>query len=295
MLTRRGVLRSGVAAVLARTGMLAAAASTAACLDDSAPAADGPAPARHSYGEDPSQFGELHLPAGPGPFPVVVVVHGGFWRAAYDLSLGTPLAVDLAGRGYAVWNLEYRRVGGGGGWPTTFQDVAAGIDRLATLEAAGSPLDLSTVVGLGHSAGGHLATWAAARPGLPADSPGAGPIVPLTGVLAQAGVLDLRLAADDGLGADAAQEFLGGGPDDVPDRYAVASPVQRLPIGVPVVCVHGTADTNVPLSQSESYVRSATAAGDEAELVTVDGDHFVVIDVGSAAWRTVVGVVDDLT
>ncbi len=282
-------------AVLARTGMLAAAASTAGCLQPSAPAGARPAPARHFYGEDPSQVGELHLPTGAGPFPVVVVVHGGFWRAAYDLSLGTPLAADLAGRGYAAWNLEYRRVGGGGGWPATLLDVAAGIDRLAALAAAGTPLDLSRVVGLGHSAGGHLATWAAARPGLPVDAPGAGPAVALTGVVAQAGVLDLRLAADEQLGAGATQEFLGGGPDDVPDRYAVASPVQRVPLGVPVVCVHGTTDTNVPPSQSEHYVRAATRAGDDAELVTVDGDHFVLIDVGSAAWQTIVGVVGELT
>lgn len=284
-----------MAAVLVRTGILAAVGSTAACLDTAVPAADGPVPTRHSYGEDPSQFGELHLPDGPGPFPVVVVVHGGFWRAAYDLSLGTPLAVDLAGRGYAAWNLEYRRVGDGGGWPTTFEDVAAGIDRLASLVADGSPLDLTRVVALGHSAGGHLAAWAAARPGLPTGSPGAGPAVSLTGVVAQAGVLDLRLAAEHGLGADATQEFLGGGPDDVPDRYAVASPVQRLPLGVPVICVHGEADTNVPPSQSRSYVEAATAAGDDAELRTVAGDHFVLIDVGSAAWQTVVGAVGDLT
>ncbi|MBA3249265.1 MAG: alpha/beta hydrolase [Geodermatophilaceae bacterium] len=276
MVSRRGVLRGGAAAVLG--------AAAAGCLSqtDRAPAAR---PVRHDYGQDPSQYAELTLPAGEGPFPVVVVVHGGFWRSAYDLSLGRPLAEDLAGRGYAVWNLEYRRVGNGGGWPATFTDVAAGIDLLAGLDA---PLDLDTVLGLGHSAGGHLAVWAAARPGLPPDAPGAAPVVALTAVLSQAGVLDLRRAAEEQLGAGATQEFLGGAPADQPERYTVASPVQRVPLGVPVVCVHGRADTNVPLSQSRSYVEAATAAGDLAELIEVDGDHFVVIEVGSPAWREIV-------
>ncbi|MEJ7703545.1 MAG: alpha/beta hydrolase [Geodermatophilaceae bacterium] len=118
-------------------------------------------PTRYDYGPDPSQFGELYLPRSGGPFPVIVVIHGGFWRSAYDLSLGTPLAEDLAGRGYAAWNLEYRRLGNGGGWPTTLQDVADGIDLLAVLAADGSPVDVSRVATLGHSAGG---TWRSGRP-----------------------------------------------------------------------------------------------------------------------------------
>lgn len=244
--------------------------------------------ARHAYGTDPSQFGQLHLPRSGGPFPVVVVIHGGFWRSAYDLSLGTPLAQDLAARGYAAWNLEYRRVGNGGGWPATLDDVAAGIDLLTDLAAGGSPLDLSRVATLGHSAGGHLAVWAAARPHLPGNAPGAEPRLRLTGALAQAGVLDLQRAAAEQLGGGAAQELLGGEPEEFPDRYAVASPAQLVPIGVPVVCVHGRADTNVPLSQSESYARAARAAGDTVDVVEVEGDHFVVIDVTTEAWATIV-------
>ena len=112
-------------------------------------------PALYRYGPDPAQHGELWLPADPVP-GTIVVIHGGFWRARYDLSLARPLAADLAQRGYAVWNLEYRRPGGGGGWPATFEDVAAGIDLLA-----GLPVDTSTVVAIGHSAGGQLAAWAA--------------------------------------------------------------------------------------------------------------------------------------
>lgn len=289
-MSRRGVLRAGLAAVLA---------ASAGCASPRRPAPPGSSLAgseltRHDYGPDLSQFGQLYLPSGDGPFPVVVVVHGGFWRSQYDLSLGTPLAEDLVGRGYAAWNLEYRRLGNGGGWPATLEDIAAGIDLLANLEAGGSPLDLGRVVALGHSAGGQLAVWAAARPGLPADAPGAEPRVVLSGALSQAGVLDLRLAAEQRLGDGATQLLLCGEPADVPDRYAIASPVQRVPLGVPVVCVHGRSDTNVPPSQSEAYAQAATAAGDTVEVVAVDGDHFVVIDVDSDAWAIIVDRLDGL-
>lgn len=236
-----------------------------------------PTPLRISYGDHPSQFGELTLPTG-GPRAVVVVVHGGFWRQRRDLALGRPLAADLAADGYAAWNIEYRRVGGDGGWTATFDDVAAALDLLA-----GRDLPLDRVVAVGHSAGGHLATWLAARPGLPAGAPGAAPAVRLSGVVSQAGVLDLVDAEREGVGDGAASDLLGGGPDDVPDRYALASPVERLPIGVRVVCVHGTADVNVPIRQSERFV---AAAGDEAELVILpDVDHFAVIDPATEAWK----------
>lgn len=247
-------------------------------------AAPGTSPARRlDYGGDPSQFGELTLPAGTGPAAVAVVVHGGFWRSGYGLELGRPLAVDLANSGFAVWNIEYRRVGNGGGWPATFDDVAAAVDLLAgsVQDAAGGRLDLDRVVAVGHSAGGHLAAWLAARPGLPPGAPGSEPAVALRGAVSQAGVLDLVDAADRQVGGSAVPDLLGGSPAEVPDRYALASPVARVPIGVPVVCVHGDADGNVPLRQSERFT---AATGDE--LVTLPGvDHFAVIDPSSDAWR----------
>jgi acetyl esterase/lipase len=246
---------------------------------------DAMTPVPIPYGSHASRFGELTLPADGPVRGVAVVVHGGFWRQRRDLELGRPLAADLASLGWAAWNIEYRRVGGDGGWPTTFEDVAAAVDLLAGpgQDAAGGRLPLDRVVAIGHSAGGHLATWLAARPGLPPGAPGADPVVRLCGVVSQAGVLDLVDAARRGVGDGAVPDLLGGFPDDVPDRYKLASPVARLPIGVPVICVHGTADENVPLRQSERFV---AAARGEAELVTLpDVDHFQVVDPADDAWR----------
>lgn len=240
---------------------------------------------RHTYGEDPSQYGELFLPAAK-PRGVVIVIHGGFWRSEYSAqALGSPLAAALAEQGWAAWNLEYRRVGGapggGGGAPATFDDVAAGIDKLAELD-----LDVSTVVALGHSAGGHLAAWAAAR-----GRHGWTEKVAVTQVISQAGVLDLRAADADGLGNGAVAAFLGHAPTTADARF---DPAQQLPIDVPVWCVHGDADANVPLSQSTEYVDRARSAGATAELVEVAGDHFTVIDPRSPAWARQLKILDSI-
>ncbi|GAB2458323.1 alpha/beta hydrolase family protein [Jatrophihabitans fulvus] len=241
------------------------------------------------YGDDPSQFGELTRPDSKPRPGTVVVVHGGFWRAQYGLSLGRPLAADLARRGWTVWNLEYRRVGDGGGWPATLADVAAGIDKLADLG-----VDTSAVVAIGHSAGGHLATWATGRARLPADAPGASPAVRLTGVVSQAGVLDLATAARTGVGDGAPQDLLGGSPDDVPERYRLADPIQQVPLDVPVYCLHAKDDANVPYAQSEAYVAAATKAGGRAALRTTEGDHFTLIDPSSTAWAAARDALPDL-
>jgi dipeptidyl aminopeptidase/acylaminoacyl peptidase len=249
-------------------------------------------PRRIAYGIQPSQFGELTLPPGDGPIRgVAVVIHGGFWRQAYGLALGRPLAADLADAGLAAWNIEYRRVPperpgsplpdtDDGGWTATLDDVTAALDLLAgpLQDAAGGRLPLDRVVAIGHSAGGHLATWLAAAP----DS-----AVRLRGVVSQAGVLDLVDASERGVGNGAVEDLLGGPPAAVPDRYARASPVAHLPMEVPVVCVHGTEDANVPIRQSERFVAATLAAGGAAaRLVTLPGaDHFVVIDPATPAWR----------
>ena len=240
-------------------------------------------PTRHAYGPGPAQFLELTLPEGGEPAPVVVVLHGGFWRARYGIELARPLAADLAARGWAAVAVEYRRVGSGegagGGWPETLQDVAAAVDSLPDLPGA-RRLDLSDVTVVGHSAGGHLAAWTAGRGRLPAGAPGSDPRVRVTAAVLQAGVLDLVLADAQRLGDGATADFMGGGADAVPDRYAVADPVALLPTGVRTVCVHAPGDDLVPISQSEKYV---AAAGSDAELVRFDGGHFEHLDPASQA------------
>jgi acetyl esterase/lipase len=216
-----------------------------------------------------------------------VLIHGGFWRARYDRRLEDELARDLARRGWAVWNLEYRRLGllRGGGWPVTLEDVAAGIDHLGRLDA---PLDLARVYAIGHSAGGHLAFWAAARPGMPAGAPGAEPHVRLAGAVSQAGVLDLREAARLNLSRGVARRFLGGPPDKVPERYDLASPIERLPLEVPQLVVHGDRDDVVPVSISRGYAARAEAAADPCELVVLEGlGHDEHLEPDSRAWAPV--------
>jgi acetyl esterase/lipase len=227
----------------------------------------------HRYGDDRSQVGELFRPARADDAPVAVVIHGGFWRAAYDRTLMDELCEDLAAAGWVAWNLEYRRLGGGGGWPQTFEDVAAGIDHLDRLVR-----DLSVVVTIGHSAGGHLALWAAMRP----ESR-----VRVTHAVAQAGVVDLVEAARLRLSRGVAEELLGGSPSDVPERYELASPAARLPLGVPQLLVHGGRDEIVPAAMSRVYASRAEAAGDRIELVVHEElGHFEHLDPSSAAWAS---------
>jgi acetyl esterase/lipase len=245
-------------------------------------------PTRHAYGGDPSQFGELYRPARPTRPGTIVVIHGGFWRARYGAELGRPLAADLANRGYTAWNLEYRRVGNGGGWPNTFEDVAAGIDHLDTLD-----VDSSAVVTIGHSAGGQLAVWAAGRGALPAGSPGATPQIDVTAAVSQAGVLDLETAARSGVGNGAVVDLLGH-PDTEPERYAAADPIRAVPVNRPVLCVHARADDTVPFAQSAAYVATAAAAGGQVQLLEAAGDHFTVIDPASGDWQLVVAALPGL-
>jgi acetyl esterase/lipase len=241
------------------------------------------------YGGAASQFADLSVPQGAaaaGGFPVVVLIHGGFWRAEYGLDLMVPLSADLVTRGFAVWNIEYRRVGeDGGGWPGTFEDVAAAIDALAGL-AAERPLDLGSVALVGHSAGGHLALWAAGRDQLPAGAPGSGPTVLPTLAIGQGPVVDLAAGDARGLGGGAVTAFLGGSAADVPERYEVATPATGG--AARLVAVRGTLDDIVP---AEFTVPSGGAG---VETVDVAGeDHFDLIDPASGSWAAVVGILDE--
>jgi acetyl esterase/lipase len=263
------------------------------------------------YGPGPDQVADVRLPPGlgvgtAGRAPVLVLLlHGGFWRAAYDRTHLGPLAAALAAESFVVCTPEFRRTGQpGGGWPGTFDDVAAAVDRLpgvvrSVLGGAAGP---GQVILAGHSAGGHLALWSAGRHQLSPDSPwypasggaaAAGSAsgaagVRVAGVVALAPVSDLTACYRAGLDDDAAGDLLGGGPEEQPSRYAVADPARLVPLGVPVRIVHGTADDRVPFAMSRSFAELGRAAGDSVTLdVLAGGGHFDVIDPLSAAWPVV--------
>lgn len=241
------------------------------------------APIRYSYGGHPSQFGELTVPGRgrPAPWPVAILVHGGFWRLPRTLDMMVLLAHDLVARGYATWNLEYRRVGDGGGWPSTYQDVADGIDYLADPSVTRS-LDLSRAVIIGHSAGGHLALWAAGCPRLSGRSTGVTPRIQPIAAVSLAGIPDLAEAATLKLGDGAVVELMQGRPDAHPDRYMAAS----LQPSVPQVLIHGSDDTVVPIDLVRSYVNGTHMGRTEIELVEIpDEDHLSVINPLSRSWR----------
>ena len=274
-----------------------------------------------AYGPEPSQVGELYLPEGTGPFPVVVAVHGGYWTGMWDRRQLTGVVDDLVGRGYAVWNVEYRRIGEpGGGWPGTFTDVAAAVDALDGMDPA---LDLRRVVFLGHSSGGHLAAWAAHRGALPAEAPGAHPAVTPVGVVSLAGPLDLASADATAFGAALADPdatppknapaparpeawpavaadvgdgivtlLLGGRHAERPERYAWASPMELPDPGVPVLAVHGTADELVPTEWSRRYAEKVG----QGRYVEVEGaTHFDLVTPAHPAWHTVTEWLDGVT
>ena len=259
---------------MSRRGFLGTAAALTACsrgqsvLEAPAPKAD----ARITYGSDPNQFGDLRVPAGKAPHPVILFIHGGYWRAAYDLTHGGHLCAALTQAGFASWSLEYRRIGQeGGGWPGTQNDVLRGAKSLSKLQGYG--LDLKRVIAAGHSAGGQLALWLAAQSA-----------VQLRGVVPLAAVSDLRQAWSLKLSGGVVADYLGGTPEKVPARYASSSPIELLPIGVPQRVLHGKDDDVVPFEMSERFAH----ASKNASLVGIEGaGHFDLIDPQSRAWPTV--------
>jgi acetyl esterase/lipase len=275
----------------ARAIGFAAVALVAISVPKGGEAADA-VPERFAYGPGPSQFGELWLPeASAAPGPVVVMVHGGCWQSSYGLDLMHALSTDLRGAGVAVWNIEYRRLGEtGGGYPGTFADVGQAVDSLRGL-ATKHPLNLAKVVAVGHSAGGHLALWAAARPRLPPGSPLAvrDPLA-LAGVITLAGINDLAAYAENGPacgGASTINRLIDASGRAGGQAYTDTSPRALLPLGVPQVIASGSRDGIVPADFGRTYAAAATAAGDRAEAVEIAGaDHFALIDPGSAAWKT---------
>jgi acetyl esterase/lipase len=251
-------------------------------------------PQGHRYGAGRSQVAELWRPSTVPRPPVIVLLHGGFWRAPWSKRLMHGLAEACVARGWAAWNVEYRRVGptgGGGGWPSTFLDVASALEALAGVD----DLDLEAVVTCGHSAGGHLALWAAARGRFGPDAPST---IALRGAVALAGVVDLAEADRRGLGSGAVGALLGEGAVGSPtraERMAQASPAALLPLGLPQLLVHGTRDTVVPVAMSMDYATRARAAGDDARAVPLaDLDHMALIDPSSRAFPVVAEFVETL-
>ena len=255
---------------------------------------------RIAYGPDSLQFGELRLPEGVGPFPVAVMIHGGCWLAEYDLKHVAAVGEALAGQGIATWTIEYRRVGdASGGWPTTFSDVALAVQHVVKLADRHRQLDPARVVLIGHSAGGHLALWAAS--GAPdasqtGDAAPVPPTLPLRGVVSLAGIADLRTyGAQPGSCNSSVPLLLGGSPEEVPRRYAAASPIELVPLRAPVRLIHGALDPIVPLEQSRNFADRSENAGGSASVTVIEGaGHFDLIAPFAPAWNAVLRAVRDL-
>jgi acetyl esterase/lipase len=273
-----------------------AAAAQPASLDDYMKQARRPPAQSVHYGPAPAQVAELFLPRARGPHPVVVLLHGGCFLKQYEgFAQTSAIAADLAGRGYAVWNVEYRKLGEpGAGYPGTFQDVATAVDLLRT-EAPKYDLDLRRVVAMGHSAGGHLALWAASRGRLPAASPlhAADPLK-IGAVISLAGIGDLKGQAGvwaGPCGADTLDRLLDTAHRRQP--YIDTSPAELLPSGVRVVMVNGEHDPVMPPFTGRDYAARAREAGDAAEAVTLPGAaHFDPVIPTSAAWKSVAAILD---
>ena len=280
MISRRGVLG------------LAAGAGLTAMVSGCGPSSAAERPVER-YGPGASQEGQWYLPALGGRLPVVVLVHGGYWKPGYDRHLQDDVAVLLADKGFAVWNIEYAP--SSAPWPTTFRDVAAAVDHLSSSRQS-DRLDLDRVAVAGHSAGGHLALWIASRSSLPGGAVGAAPRVRPRVAVAQAPIADLVSGAREDLGGGAVQALMDGGPDDVANRFAVGSPQALLPVqGVLITLVHGDADDVVPLSQSTGYLEAARRVGTDVELRVLPGvGHFEHLDPSSEAVEVMVAALSEL-
>lgn len=236
-----------------------------------------------SYGSNEHQHGDLYLPNVASP-AIICLLHGGFWRMPYANEDLTPIALDLVNRGYAVWNLEYGRVGAlGGGWPGAFQDIDKAIDHLTILREDGADIDLSRIVIVGHSAGGHLALWSAARQKAASQLNITAHIKPFA-VIGLAPILDLERAYDLNLGKGAVENLLGGTPKEAQNYYVAASPMSLLPLNTRQLIIHAVNDEAVPIEMSRDYVKSALESGDRVDFIELpDGGHMDFIDPKSEA------------
>jgi acetyl esterase/lipase len=239
---------------------------------------------RHQYGQHHAQVADQWRPQVRGDLPVVMLIHGGFWRARYSKLLMRQLAAAVVRKGWIAWNIEYRRLGplgGRGGWPETFEDVGAAFDHLRTLERC----DLGRIVICGHSAGATLALWAAR--GRHSRTGSALPSIRPRGVVALAPLCDLGRAAEHSIGGHAVTRLLGGSPQDYPERYRDASPISQVPLAVPQLLIHCIDDPIVPRSMSEHYAERARSVGDDVTLPSIEGSlHGRLLHPRSPEWRT---------
>lgn len=283
---KKGILIACILLMVAIAGLNPASAQTLTFRDIQkleTPAADH----RISYGSASQQFGELRLPKSRGPHPVAIIIHGGCWFAEYDLNHIASFAAALTELGVATWTIEYRRVGNpGGGWPGTFSDVADATDHLRIL-ARKFPLDLKRVITVGHSAGGQLALWLAARKQLSRSSLlHVSDPLKLSGVISLAGITDMR-GFSSGCN-DAVRRVLGGTVDDIPYRYEQTSPIELLPLGVRQSLIQGSLDTIVPPKLGANYKSAAEKHGESVKFIALEGvGHFELIAPRSSAWPTV--------
>ena len=248
---------------------------------------DWPSPdAKISYGDGEFQFGYLRLPEGSGPHPVIVFMHGGCWLSVFDIRYTGMGEQAFADAGYAVWSLEYRRVGNpGGGWPGTFLDVASGADHLVEL-AREYPLDLDRVIAIGHSAGGQLALWLAARGRIPSSSElYASEPLPIHGVLALAPAPNLATLHSSGACGPGVDGLMGGSPEARPERYQVGSPMQLMPVGVPQRVIVGALDAQFG-SSGRAYFQAASAAGSSPVTLreAPESGHFEMVVPSTSTW-----------
>lgn len=244
---------------------------------------------RMPYGPDSLQWGVLRVPDGEGPHPVIVMMHGGCWVGLHRPRNVEPLMASLTERGWATWSLSHRQaVDDGGGWTGTFDDVGAGIDHVRSL-AVEYGLDTTRVVSMGHSAGGHLALWAAGRGGYEVgDELHSATPLRLAGAISLDGIPDLEAHAvqEPNPCGDGYLQLMGGPPDEMPGRYAEASPAERLPLGAPQLMLHGRADYVVPWQQITAYAERATAAGDDVRVhIFEEASHFEVIAPAAEVWQ----------
>ncbi|MGD8328656.1 MAG: alpha/beta hydrolase [Acidobacteriota bacterium] len=294
MSSRRRAWQSAAAAVLlfAVTTGLAVAQQQRITVQDVLSGDPVPPDHRIAYGDHPLQFGDLRIPGGEGPWPVAILIHGGCWQSIATAQYFDRVAEAITDMGVVTWNIEYRPVDvEGGGWPGTFLDVAHGIDKLRDIEAEYG-LGMERVIALGHSAGGHLALWAAGRPRIEEDSdlyiedP-----LPIGGVVSLAGIPELRRYRDidpPTCGEGIVDRLMGGGPREVPERYIAGSPFQMLPLNVAQIHITGRNDDIVPPRQVSAYNYESQSAGDDSTLIVVpDAGHYEVVWPGTPAWEQV--------